>query len=143
MRKIITILIVFISSAIVLWAQGAKSFYVELGGPGLTSLNFDTRVGKKESGLGGRIGIGGFSLSTTVSNGTGTSSGHATVIFIPLGLNYLLSKDDKNYLELGAGVTPIFASASFSDQNFSSTFGHILVGYRLQPKNGGFTFRHL
>jgi len=109
-----------------------------LEGPGLASFNFDTRFGKKEDGIGGRIGIGGFSISTNNGNGGNDKEG---VVFIPIGLNYLLGKDGKNYFELGGGVTPVIASSSFDSEDFSATFGHILFGYRLQPKVGGFTFR--
>ena len=105
------------------------SGYVELGGPGLASFNFDTRFAPKEDGIGGRVGIGGFSLDGE------------SVIFVPIGLNYLLGKDTKNYFEIGGGVTPVFAKSSLDDDNFSTTFGHILFGYRMQPKEGGFLFR--
>jgi hypothetical protein len=117
----------------------AKSIYAELGGPGLISFNFDTRFTKKEDGIGGRIGFGGFSFRDFFDDGK------TTVIFVPIGLNYLMGKDHKNYFELGAGVTPVFSSYTGSnsadDETFTSTFGHLLFGYRLQPANGGFTFR--
>ena len=113
----------------------AKSIYFELGPPGLASINYDMRLQKKEDGLGFRVGVGGFSID-------GTSA-----IFIPFGLNYLMGKDQRNYFELGAGATIVsikernyFNGTSGSD-NFSSSFGHIYMGYRLQPKNGGFTFK--
>lgn len=105
----------------------AKSVYFELGGPGLASFNFDTRFNKGEAGLGGRIGVGGFSI-----DGDGA-------VFVPLGLNYIIGKDTKNYFELGAGVTPVIGTGSADE--FSETFGHLLFGYRLQPATGGFTFR--
>jgi hypothetical protein len=117
-------LFVFASNA----QKAATSIYVEVGGPSLAAFNFDTRFGKTQGGIGGRIGFGGFSI-----DGEGA-------IFIPIGLNYLIGKDEKNWFELGAGVTPILGTGA-SDGNFSSTFGHILFGYRLQPKDGGFTFR--
>lgn len=133
MRAFFTLLVVFfIAMPAMVNAQGAaKSVYFELGGPGLASFNFDTRFGPREDGLGGRIGIGGFSIE-----GTGA-------VFIPVGLNYLLGKDKKNYFEIGAGVTPVIVSGDFTDDdgNFTSTFGHLNFGYRLQPQNGGFTFR--
>ena len=119
-------------------AQAAKSVYFELGGPGLASFNFDTRFGKKEDGFGGRVGVGGFVISS--NDGTGGKD-RVGVIFVPIGLNYLLGKDGKHYFELGAGVTPVVASSTFESENFSTTFGHVLFGYRLQPKEGGFTFR--
>lgn len=109
-------------------AQSAQSVYFEIGGPGLASFNYDTRFTGREDGIGGRIGIGGFSV-----DGSG-------VIFLPVGINYLLGKDSRHYFEIGAGATPVFANDD-SDGDFSETFGHLLFGYRLQPLNGGFTFR--
>jgi hypothetical protein len=126
--------IVFISAFVIAVAsqgQAAKSIFFELGGPGIASFNFDTRFSNREDGIGGRIGVGGFSI-----DGEG-------VVFIPLGLNYVLGKDNKNYFEIGGGITPLIASNDFSDDdgNFTTTFGHLLFGYRMQPANGGFTFR--
>ncbi|MBK8312463.1 MAG: hypothetical protein IPL04_17730 [Chitinophagaceae bacterium] len=43
---------------------------------------------------------------------------------------------------MGAGVTPVVASSSFDSDNFSTTFGHVLFGYPMQPKDG-ITFRAL
>jgi hypothetical protein len=128
-KALIVTAILFCTSFIANAQTAAKSVYVELGGPGLAAFNFDTRFGKKQDGIGGRIGFGGFSV-----DGEGA-------VFVPIGLNYLIGKDQKNYFELGAGVTPIFGVSKSSDETFSSTFGHILFGYRLQPKDGGFTFR--
>lgn len=137
MRKhIITALtIVFLFLSFQLTAQtAAKSIYFELGGPGVTSFNYDMRLQKKEDGLGFRVGIGGFKIDET------------SALFIPLGLTYLLGKDEKNYFELGAGVTIVSISDPYkddysSDNNFNTTFGHLYFGYRLQPKKGGFLFR--
>lgn len=111
-------------------AQSAKSVYAELGGPGIASFNFDARFNKKEDGLGGRIGIGGFSVD------------HSGIVVFPIGLNYLMSKDQKNYFELGAGYTPIIGTGNLNgDGTFSSSFGSLWFGYRLQPLKGGFSFR--
>ncbi len=132
MKKILFIFLMLISTSAV-YSQAAKSAYFELGGPGLASFNFDTRFAGKQDGLGGRVGIGGFSLR---SDGEGVG-----VIFVPIGVNYLIGKDEKNYFELGAGVTPVISSNTFDADNFSTTFGHVLFGYRMQPKDGGFTFR--
>ena len=126
MKKFVIILIGMIA---VSQTSSAQSVYAELGGPGLASLNFDTRFSKTNGGFGGRAGIGGFSV-----DGAG-------IIFIPVGLNYLFSKDNRNYFEVGAGVTPCFGSGELADGVFSSTFGHVLLGYRMQPVDGGFTFR--
>jgi hypothetical protein len=127
LRFVIATLMIF-TSVSSFSQTGAKSMYVELGGPGLASINFDTRFSRNEGGFGGRIGVGGFSIG-----GTGLT-------FIPLGVNYLLSKDNRNYFELGGGVTPVIGSGDAGD-NFSATFGHVLFGYRMQPQNGGFLFR--
>ncbi|RYF87076.1 MAG: hypothetical protein EON98_01670 [Chitinophagaceae bacterium] len=105
----------------------AKSVYFELGGPGLASINFDTRFSSGEAGFGGRVGIGGFSI-----DGEGA-------VFIPVGLNYIVGRDKRNYFEIGGGVTPVIGTGDVGD--FSETFGHLLFGYRMQPVNGGFTFR--
>ena len=115
--------------------KAAKSVYFELGGPGLASFNYDMRLMKKEDGLGFRVGVGGFKLD-------GTSS-----LFVPVGVNYLLGKDERNYFEIGTGITFVSVKDEYNDpyydydSEFESTFGHLFFGYRLQPKNGGFLFR--
>ncbi|MEP6646252.1 MAG: hypothetical protein ABJC12_04120 [Saprospiraceae bacterium] len=130
MKNIFILLVFVLGLSQLASAQSAKSIYFELGGPGLASINFDTRFGAKEGGLGGRVGVGGFTV-----DGAG-------VIFIPIALNYLLGKDSKNYFEIGAGVTPVLGTGDLGgDGNFSGTFGHLNFGYRLQPLDGGFTFR--
>jgi hypothetical protein len=139
MKKRLALFIPFIFVSTILLAQAAKDIDIELGGPGLASINFDTRFTKGEGGIGGRIGFGGFSFRT--DDGSGARE-HTTVIFLPIGLNYLLGKDERNYFEIGAGVAPVFASNSaISTENFSSTFGYVEFGYRMAPKKGGFTFR--
>ncbi len=117
-------------------AQSAKVVYAEIGGPGLASANFDMRFSHQEDGLGGRVGVGGFSLS----DGGG---GHASIFTVPVGVNYLLGKDGKNYFEVGAGFTYIggTSKSDFSSDNFSSSFGNLTLGYRLAPANGGFMFK--
>jgi hypothetical protein len=112
----------------------AQTGFVELGGPGLASINFDTRFSNKNDGFGGRAGIGGFSVRDNFSDSK------AGLIFLPIGVNYIFGKDNKNYFEIGAGVTPVFGTGDISS-DFSETFGHIILGYRMQPPNGGFTFR--
>jgi hypothetical protein len=115
-----------------IYAQ-AKAMYFELGGPGIASLNYDMRFTKSEKGIGGRVGVGGFVLPSFGSE-------RVTAIFIPIGLNYLLGKDERNYFELGGGVTVVNASDG-TTSDFGATFGHLNFGYRMQPKEGGFFFR--
>lgn len=109
----------------------ATNIHFELGGPGLASFNVDSRFSKKDDGIGGRIGVGGFAIDG------------ASIVFVPIQVNYLLGKDNRNYFEVGGGVTPVFVSGDFTDdgQTFRSTFGHVTFGYRMQPQGGGFTFR--
>ncbi len=138
MRKITLLLILFSGLVNVTFGQkAAKAAYAEIGGPGIASANFDTRFQKTEDGLGGRIGIGGFSL------GSSADGGKISIITIPVGVNYLIGKDNKNYFELGAGFTYVGAksSDSFNSDNFSSSFGNITLGYRLAPESGGFFFK--
>ncbi len=111
------------------FAQSAKAVFVEAGGPGLASFNFDTRFSGKEAGIGGRIGMGGFNI-----DGEGA-------IFIPLTLNYIIGKDSTNYFELGAGATFVPSSSATEDGPFKNTSGHLNFGYRYQPAKGGFFFR--
>jgi hypothetical protein len=133
MKNVITLFVCLIAAQIS--NAQAKAVFVELGGPGLASINYDMRFKKKEDGLGGRIGFGGFSL------GEGTDK--VSAIFVPIGVNYLLGRDKKNYFEIGGGVTPVFSSSQSDGETerFRSTFGHLSFGYRYQPENGGFFFR--
>jgi hypothetical protein len=99
------------------------------------------RFKKTEGGLGFRVGVGGFSVRSDNFDGTYDKT---SIITVPVGLNYLLGKDDRHFFELGAGVTYVNSKESsnfYDDGNFRNTFGHLTFGYRLQPKDGGFTFR--
>ncbi|TCJ19364.1 hypothetical protein EPD60_02830 [Flaviaesturariibacter flavus] len=129
---LLTGLLLTSSAAGVAAQHAAKSVFVELGGPGLTSVNFDSRFTKKDGGIGGRAGVGYFNISGE------------RLLLVPVGVNYLLSKDQRHYFELGAGVTVVDYKSDFfyEDPNrFTGTFGHLNFGYRLQPKEGGFMFR--
>ena len=127
MKKLMVLIALIMGLFRVASAQTAQTVYFELGGPGIASFNFDTRF-KGEAGLGARFGVGGVSI-----DGEG-------VVFLPVGLNYLIGKDSRHYFELGAGATPVFGSDT-GDGTFSDVFGHLVFGYRLQPLNGGFSFR--
>jgi hypothetical protein len=124
----------FVCVAVGAQAQGpAQSAYVELLGPGLASINFDTRFTKKEDGIGGRVGVGYLNMYGD------------KITTVPIGITYLLGKDGKNYFEVGGGVTLISykANEDFTreESRYSETFGHLNFGYRMQPRNGGFLFR--
>ncbi|MEO6820144.1 MAG: hypothetical protein ABI266_03905 [Ginsengibacter sp.] len=117
-------------------AQNAKIAYIELGGPGIISANYDMRFSQKEDGLGGRIGVGGYSLNDGFND-------RISLLTVPVGLNYLLSKDGKNYFEIGAGFTYLKVGAGFQGESttLESSFGNLTFGYRLAPSRGGFVFK--
>ncbi|HMG68894.1 MAG TPA: hypothetical protein VK588_14450 [Chitinophagaceae bacterium] len=132
MKKVIALLLVYSAFLSVTYAQGpAKAAYVEIGGPGLASANFDMRFANKEGGAGFRVGVGAFPV-----NG-------ATVVTVPLGLNYLIGKNNKSYFEVGAGFTYLKISAKNhgTSKNFTSSFGNVTLGYRYAPAKGGFFFK--
>jgi hypothetical protein len=141
MRKSILGFFMIVMSAGAVHAQkAAKSIFVELGGPGLASLNYDMRLQNKEDGLGFRVGIGGFSVKEQF----GTDAQRTGLLTVPVALNYLLGKDKRNYFEMGVGFTYVSLTTkgqAFEKDQFSTSFGHLHFGYRLQPQNGGFTFR--
>lgn len=136
MKKNILFLVILVLSYNSMSAQkAAMSVYAELGGAGLASANFDMRLLKKEDGLGFRVGIGGFSVTTSYSTGSSTIEDRIGITTIPLELNYLLGKNERNYFELGGGATIVVVSNKNSNRvdngRFSSSFGHLYFGYRL------------
>ena len=148
MRKTVILLLILMGTIPSLFAQKAtKAAYVELGGAGLASINYDMRLMKKNDGLGFRVGLGGFSIKESYNSG----SYKTTALFVPLELNYLLGKDDRHFFELGGGATIVSTKEKntsndpyyqrSNDGNFNTTFGHLYFGYRVQPKDGGFVFR--
>lgn len=132
MKKVLIAILLFTVSFNEVNAQSpAKAIFAEIGGPGLASFNYDQRFSKKEDGLGFRVGLGGFKIDDV------------GILTVPVALNYLLGKDEKNYFELGVGFTYVNAkdNSGSSDETFSGSFGHLNFGYRMAPKNGGFFFR--
>ena len=137
MKGLITVLVTLISLTVTAQrvdrkpgSSNARNIYGELGGPGVLSVNYDQRFGNKETGLGFRAGIGGIGL------------GNAGFISIPVGLNYLAGKED-HYFEAGAGLSVIslYDGATLFDNDQSTIFGFINLGYRYQPTRKGLTGR--
>ncbi len=111
----------------------AQNVFVEIGGQGLLfTANYDTRFSNKRNGLGGRIGIG--YIAADGDNAT----------TIPLSMNYLLGKG-KHLFEIGLGATLLATGGTdesfFFKDNDSSVIGTMSFSYRLQPVDGGFSFR--
>jgi hypothetical protein len=66
-----------------------------------------------------------------------------SLLTVPLGITYLIGKDEKHYFEIGGGFTYVKYKSDFlvDEGTFESNFGHLYFGYRVQPKEGGFLFR--
>jgi len=117
-------------------------------GPGiLYSINYDRNFGD----FAGRIGFSYIGLSASSSSSSGGAEAHTSWITVPLTVSYLGIGSKKNMLELGAGVTVVnvgagastFATKDAKSESASETllFGDLIIGYRLQPPDGGFTLR--
>ena len=151
-KGLLLILVVIFSTPV--YSQGklsknASQFQLEAFGPGsLFSIKFDTRLTKKENGVGFNLGFGGSPLSVL-----GESCNTGFRLAIPVGLNYLVGKN-KHLLELGGGVVPILVSgtkvfclpAPGNKEDFFSdgmgNYWYILAGYRYQPvRKKGLTYR--
>ena len=136
MMKRLALLLVFALAATLSFAQKNErkapqtALFVEALGQSVTfSFNFDTRFTKSSEGIGGRIGVGGWKI------------GENGALTVPVGLNYLIGGKGK-YFEAGVGVT-------FTDTDLFSEYeedgmhalGTLDFGFRLQPEDGGFSFR--
>jgi len=118
-----------------------NGLYVEGLGPGLFySFNYDRAI----SDISVRAGIGYVSVSAS----TTTSSAKAYILTVPISINYIGIGSKKHIFELGGGATIVSLGAGVSSlnvesQNESTTavLGHLNIGYRLQPPNGGFMLR--
>lgn len=123
-----------------------KSFFAELGGPGiLFSANIDTRFKKSPLGFGGRIGVGFLSVDDFTTSGY---YARRSVFTLPVQLNYIFGKANSVHaFEVGAGAT--FTSKKidiiyFYDGN-NSTGTNVMATasfmYRRLPHEGGFSWR--
>lgn len=126
-----------------------KAIYLEgLGSGLLLSANYDFRFKPTQDGAGMRIGVGGGSFDATVTSGGTTSAGTLGVVTLPVLVNYLAGKG-RFAFEGGAGVTPIYISASsgstvnndFVRNTGFGVFGTLNVGVRAQPIRNGVVFR--
>lgn len=145
MKKILTLLIFLFSFAQINFAQSESDFerrghgaFFELGGSAITySMNYETRFGATNRGLGARVGIG-FSSLTAVD-----------CITVPIVVNYMLGKKNgKNYLELGAGYTyaDLRESENFkvNDETVmfeGTSFMNLSLMYHRHPPLGGFMWK--
>jgi len=122
--------------------DASSSFFVEGGGPGLLySVNYEF--------LDGDFGLrAGFSYQPLSATGSSGGSGRAPVSLftVPILANYLVSSGS-SALELGGGATIIRADGAASGNGLAvsasgtTVLGTAILGYRLQPADGGFQFR--
>jgi len=137
MRKITLLSAIVLLLAINAHAQlntsghsAAKAVFVEGGGPGLLSINYDMRINPSNQGMGFRLGFGGWSIK------------ESRLIFVPVGVNYITSKNNVDFFEAGAGTTIVSNSKDDDgDGPFKNSFGWLSVGYRKQPADGGFFWK--
>ncbi|HEX9622145.1 MAG TPA: hypothetical protein VF989_18495 [Polyangiaceae bacterium] len=121
-----------------------NSIYIEGLGPGLLySLNYDRAF----NDLAVRIGFGYLSLSASAVDENGVTTANASIITVPLTASYI-GIGETHVFEVGGGVTLMHFGAGISapgvdDSTASATVavGTLIIGYRLQPKDGGFNFR--
>jgi hypothetical protein len=64
-----------------------------------------------------------------------------TLITLPIGINYLVGKNTKSYLELGGGFTLVSSKTPNPHDDFRGSFAFLNINYRYQPKNNGISFR--
>jgi len=117
-----------------------QTLFFGLGGQGLgLSLNYDTRFTKSLKGIGGRIGVGyiirveshtlfGIELTSSTSS-----------ISIPITVNYLIGSKG-HYFEVGAGTT-FGNTRDIGEADIFRPMGTMVLGFRIQPEDGGFNFR--
>lgn len=121
----------------------ARTFFVELGGPGFISANYDFRFKDTRNAWGVRAGLGYFSIDDE------------SQFTVPVQINYLLGKGG-NYFEIGGGATYVrhktpmyfydFVDGYYENERWETrhrneVMGTLAFGYRRQPVDGGFNFR--
>ena len=131
--KTVYLFIFFVSLFASAQAQSRnKTIYGELGGPGGFSVNFDTRLSAKPTGIGLRVGMGY------------VPSLFGSVLTVPLGVN-VLAGNKRHYFEAEGGVSFVhmFGSNSkdwFSIDPASEWIKYVYAGYRYKAPDG-FTAR--
>jgi hypothetical protein len=122
-----------------------NSIFAEGLGPGLAySLNYERLVAND---VGVRAGLSYMTFSSSASAGGTTASSSSTWMSFPLTASYIGLASGPSALELGGGMTLVYTSASAEGLGASASgsgvapYADVLVGYRLQPLDGGFQFR--
>jgi hypothetical protein len=116
-----------------------NAIYVELLGSGLIpSINYDRML---TNNFAGRVGLGYLPLGSVISGDGGSVS--ASITTIPATISWFPFGATSSKLEIGAGI--VYASIvakSFDKADEGSALGYTeILGYRLEPLNGGFLLR--
>lgn len=118
----------------------AQTVFVELGGPGFISANYDVRFGETRNAWGMRAGMGYFAVEDE------------SFFTLPVQINYLLGKEG-HYFEMGGGASLVqlgyteyyyngWGGTTSTEKKSETQFmGTLTFGYRKQPVDGGFNFR--
>jgi hypothetical protein len=123
-----------------------NSIFAELLGAAIFfSLNYERMLFDQ---LGVRVGFSYLSIGAS-AGGDGTSSNaNVTYIWIPVTASYVGLRSGRSALELGAGVTALYVSASANAGGVATSgsgvvpYGVAMIGYRNQPvDHAGFMFR--
>lgn len=107
-----------------------------LGAGGLYSLNYERRFAERWTA---RVGVSAYS-----GDADAAANESVTLVLVPVMVNVLLPGGAHN-LEVGAG--PVFGYASATSDEFGELNGVGVgnlsgtIGYRYQPRDGGFSFR--
>jgi hypothetical protein len=138
MKKISILLALVLLLSIFANAQTrAKAIFLEGGGPGVGSINFDMRFTHSNAGWGARVGVGYVSATDNTSK--------VTIFAIPLGVNYLLAlnENQSHFLEGGLGGSFIRLTGLSPNNSFflNGSFGFAEIGYRYAPATKGILFR--
>jgi hypothetical protein len=125
-----------------------NAVYAELlGNAILYSVNYERRFSDV---VAARLGFSYFGLSASVSDATSSASARANFFLFPVMANFLVGGRN-NKLELGVGALALIVSGSAEGVSFgekvtatgaaAAVAGTATIGYRYQPRDGGFVFR--
>lgn len=121
--------------------EANNAVYIELLGASLIySINYDRRFGD----FAARAGLMYFAVGASAG---ADASASVSLLGIPLSATYVGLGSKKHSFEVGGGVTIYHASGSSntlgvkSDGSATTALGHLILGYRLQPVDGGFFLR--
>jgi hypothetical protein len=122
-----------------------KNLFIEVGGNGMAfNVIGETRFKPGASGWGIKAGAGGFTTS------------YESLFTAPVQLNYLATKNGRDFVEVGVGATflhyddkydysyPGYTYSAYPTEVINltinqknSVYGNLTLGYRRQPANGG------